>query len=86
MSGVQGDTCKLFKNVVGVSQEVLPIRISRPSLALSLCATRISLLVTPPTTKATMRLPCMPTPLCGDCLLTALLHTASCSSDFDACV
>ena len=51
-------TCRLFRKVVGVSQEVLPIRISRPSLALSLCATLISLLVTPPTTNATMRLPC----------------------------
>ena len=51
-------TCKLFRNVLGVSHEVLPIKISRPNLALSLCATRISLRVTPPTTKATMRLPC----------------------------
>ena len=51
-------TCKLFRKVVGVSQDVLPIKISRPSLALSLWATLISLRVTPPTTKATMRFPC----------------------------
>lgn len=54
---VQQQTCKPFRKVAGVSQEVLPIRISRPSLTLSLCATRISLLVIPPTTKATRRFP-----------------------------
>ena len=53
-----GATCKLFKKVVGVSHDVLPIKISRPSFALSLWATLISLRVTPPTTKATMRFPC----------------------------
>ena len=53
-----GVTCKLFRKVVGVSQDVLPIKISRPSLALSLWATLISLRVNPPTTKATMRFPC----------------------------
>ena len=53
-----GATCKLFRKVVGVSQDVLPIKTSRPSLALSLWATLISLRVNPPTTKATMRFPC----------------------------
>ena len=57
-TGRRSYTCKLFRNVVGVSQDVLPIKISRPSLALSLWATLISLRVTPPTTKATMRFPC----------------------------